>query len=1070
MTHMASHCISLRNDGPTEATDVGTASGAFVALDELARDGGAGFTLVHGPALALPAVARHLARRGRALGRDVWLVDGRNCHEPWRALARSLGLSGSADAVSLAAALVRAAGAGLALVLVTTHTRWGSAVADEIARIQRDAPPRRGAMFVELSERRDCPYLPALMLTPEASPRDVEHWWSALLPTAFTEPCSFEQLEELELRWLGDDGASDGGASDGGASGGGASDSSDASSRPRDAWDLMIAAEFHASAGALEQACHAAREALDAAPDACARADLWLRWELAFHALSEHHAAEDLTDVMVAFAELAFAFNDSDAAQRMAELAAGQCPGRHDVLFALGRANAERGETPGARRAFERALELAVSPLARARVSAELAEVHAQSGECDDARLHAESALELTDDTQVCLSARNVLGKLLLVDARWSDAEQHFAADEVEASCSGNRSAVLRARLNRANALMAAGRRVEAAALLDAVLSQSRADGDPRGEAFALSNLASTAHAACDHDGELRLRELAIHAFRQVGNRSWLGREMVYLADVRLTLGLVDEAAEALAFARHAFSLTIQPRHAAWLSLVSAQIWFARGNTARAAADIDSAICSASSASDRSMLCQCLCFAARIAIEEGDIQRAESALAEACGHVSGPSMEAEIALVEARIARASGDAFAAIAARALVIARQARDHKRSAEAFELQQERQPALPVSPAPSPAAGSIVPDRPDLDDARPAHASRSIVGSHPSMRRLREMIAKVANHEVTVLIHGESGTGKELVADAIHAHSERRHKPIVRVNCAALVETLLLSELFGHEKGAFTGASRQRRGCFEVADGGTIFLDEIGDISAATQAALLRVMQDGSFHRVGGSEPVRSNVRIICATNRDLQAMVRAGEFREDLYYRLSGIVILAPPLRHRLSDLPLLASEILRRLGQRRGLLPRRLSAGALRTLAQHHWPGNVRELENALSAAALFCTGDTIFADEMARHVDGLAVDVDRDAGEPTRSEPRPTAPRQLGAPIEHGVYQAVRGGVTLRSLQKKLEHHCIVEALAETSGHITRAAALLGMKRPRLSQLIKEYAIDVDVFKTEVAQ
>ena len=218
-------------------------------------------------------------------------------------------------------------------------------------------------------------------------------------------------------------------------------------------------------------------------------------------------------------------------------------------------------------------------------------------------------------------------------------------------------------------------------------------------------------------------------------------------------------------------------------------------------------------------------------------------------------------------------------------------------------------------------------------------------------------------TVLIRGESGTGKELVAEALHRASDRAAGPLVTVNCAALVETLLLSELFGHEKGSFTGAFARRRGRFELAEGGTLFLDEIGDISPRTQVALLRVLQERTFERVGGTTAIRANVRIVCATHRDLRAMVERGEFREDLYYRLRGITLEVPALRARIGDLPRISDHLLARIAAERAEPAKTLAPDALELLARHRWPGNVRELENALRVASLFAESAAITASD-----------------------------------------------------------------------------------------------------------
>ncbi|MDW8246411.1 MAG: sigma-54 dependent transcriptional regulator [Sandaracinaceae bacterium] len=246
--------------------------------------------------------------------------------------------------------------------------------------------------------------------------------------------------------------------------------------------------------------------------------------------------------------------------------------------------------------------------------------------------------------------------------------------------------------------------------------------------------------------------------------------------------------------------------------------------------------------------------------------------------------------------------------------------------------------------------------------------LVGQSQAMRRIRAMIGRIAAHDTIVLIRGESGGGKKLVAEAIHRASPRAAKPLIKVNRAALVETLLLSELFGHERGAFTGATSRKKGRFELADGGTIFLDEIGDISLQTQAALLRVPKERSFERVGGTQTIRVDVRIIiCATNHDLKRMLREGRFCEGLYYRLRGVFIEVPPLRKRLSDLPLIAEHLLRRIAEERGENPKRLSSDVIELLQRHLWPGNVRELENALCAPSLFADGEWLCAADF----DGL---------------------------------------------------------------------------------------------------
>jgi DNA-binding NtrC family response regulator len=330
--------------------------------------------------------------------------------------------------------------------------------------------------------------------------------------------------------------------------------------------------------------------------------------------------------------------------------------------------------------------------------------------------------------------------------------------------------------------------------------------------------------------------------------------------------------------------------------------------------------------------------------------------------------------------------------------------------------------------------------------------MVGESSGMRALRQAIAKVAPSDATVLIGGESGTGKELVADALHQASHRRGGPLVKVHCAALVETLLLSELFGHERGAFTGAQERRRGRFEQAHGGTIFLDEIGDISPKTQVALLRVLQERTFERVGGTQPVRVDVRVVSASHRDLRSMVAAGTFREDLYYRLAGVTLEVPALRNRRDDLALITEALLARIGQEHGGAVKQLAPEALTALRHHDWPGNVRELDNALRAAALFAAGPVITLEDLTDNVATLAH-----LGRV--SEPPPSSfVRSCGLSPSDAAYAEIKEGVSLPELKRTIERTCIERALEEAGGNITQAARLLGMKRPRVSQLVNQFS------------
>jgi len=305
--------------------------------------------------------------------------------------------------------------------------------------------------------------------------------------------------------------------------------------------------------------------------------------------------------------------------------------------------------------------------------------------------------------------------------------------------------------------------------------------------------------------------------------------------------------------------------------------------------------------------------------------------------------------------------------------------------------------------------------------------ILSKNPRMLEIFELIRRIADLPSTVLVLGESGTGKELIAGAIHQAGARRDRPFVHVACAALAETLLESELFGHEKGAFTGAHSMKVGKFEQADGGTLFLDEIGDIPPKLQLDLLRVLQERSFFRVGGAEEIRVDVRIVAATNRDLEEEVRLGNFREDLYYRLNVVAIHLPPLRERKEDIPLLARHFVRRLAGQMGMKATDLEKRALDLLLAQEWPGNVRELENAIERAMATCTRD---------HLCEECFDfLSRDA-----LHSRTSLPTDL----------------TLTEMEKRL----IPEVLRRTSGNVAEAARSLGIDRSTLYDKIRKYGIE----------
>jgi DNA-binding NtrC family response regulator len=326
--------------------------------------------------------------------------------------------------------------------------------------------------------------------------------------------------------------------------------------------------------------------------------------------------------------------------------------------------------------------------------------------------------------------------------------------------------------------------------------------------------------------------------------------------------------------------------------------------------------------------------------------------------------------------------------------------------------------------------------------SHGLERLVGKSAAMQRVFDVIRKVADTDLTVLIRGPSGTGKELVADAIHYRSPRRARPLIKVNCAAFSRELVESELFGHEKGAFTGATATRDGKFEIADGGTLLLDEIGDMGLETQAKILRVLQERELERVGGNRTIKVDVRILAATNQDLEAKVRDGTFRQDLYYRLNVVPIVLPALRERPEDLPLLIESFLAATAGRLGRPPRPLAAAAYRALLAHEWPGNVRELEHALEQAVALASGEDIRLDDLPAAV---------------RAGPDPDAGGEQGLP---GSFKDAKQRVI-----ERFERQFITEALGRHQGNISKAAEDMGMYRQHLQLKLAEYGIDADQFR-----
>jgi nitrogen regulation protein NR(I) len=344
---------------------------------------------------------------------------------------------------------------------------------------------------------------------------------------------------------------------------------------------------------------------------------------------------------------------------------------------------------------------------------------------------------------------------------------------------------------------------------------------------------------------------------------------------------------------------------------------------------------------------------------------------------------------------------------------------------------------------------------DREKGGEAEETLVGSSAAMQQVYKMIGQVAPAEVTVLLRGESGTGKEMVARAIYHHSRRGDKAFLPVNCAAIPETLLESELFGHEKGAFTGALTRRIGKFEQCHGGTLFLDEIGDMTPATQAKVLRVLQDRQFERLGGTERISVDVRVIVATNKDLEKAIREGSFRQDLYYRLKVVTIHLPPLRDRKEDIPELVRYFLHRF---RGDINREvgdIAPRALEKLMRYTWPGNVRELENTVKRALVMAKGHTLLAEDFL--LEGL--DTGMGPAEHLDWEERL---QKLMAPVFKELLELSRR-TPGADLMSELERILIKKALQETKGNQVQASVLLGISRNTLRSKIERYRIRKDV-------
>ena len=324
------------------------------------------------------------------------------------------------------------------------------------------------------------------------------------------------------------------------------------------------------------------------------------------------------------------------------------------------------------------------------------------------------------------------------------------------------------------------------------------------------------------------------------------------------------------------------------------------------------------------------------------------------------------------------------------------------------------------------------------REQYRLEQLVGVSEPIRQVMDFVRKVADSDSTVMIQGESGTGKELVARMLHFNSSRRDRPLVPVNCGAIPENLLETELFGHEKGAFTGATQTRMGRFEMANGGTIFLDEIGEMSLSLQVKLLRVLQERAFERVGGNRTIQVDVRIVAATNQDLETMVEERRFRQDLFYRLNVIPIVIPPLRERRSDIPLLIDHFLTRFNHTKHTQISGIDQDALRLLADYDWPGNIRELENMVERMVVLKKHGVISADDL----------------------PEKICRRQVAPELKEQFIRFSEDGINLTREVENYENNLIIEALRKANGVTTKAAQLLHLNRTTLVEKLKRKGVD----------
>jgi transcriptional regulator with GAF, ATPase, and Fis domain/tetratricopeptide (TPR) repeat protein len=618
----------------------------------------------------------------------------------------------------------------------------------------------------------------------------------------------------------------------------------------------------------------------------------------------------------------------------------------------------------------------------------------------------------------------------------------------------GNKTQLTNTAINLGNLYLSVGDLSRAERLISFALDIASELSMPLLSAYGYNLLGETLCAAGRWDAARVYLDRAQNLFDEVGNRRLMAEVRLNMARLWLATGKPEKADAALRRVEANVFDERVPKIAGQACLLRAELSFGTGELDKAGEGYEWAREFFVSDSDEEGTWRAHFGLARVAAAQGRTLEAENHYLKARSLIES---------LCARVPEDLRDTFLREPSRAAVqaeLAKLSRDTtlpKRTSARAESSVRRADTLFRA-----AASDLTQVRSEFSGRRAGGAYEGIIGQSRKLMNVLRVVEKVAPSSSTVLIRGESGTGKERVAEALHRASTRSQKPFVTLNCSALVETLLLSELFGHEKGAFTGAVARKRGRFEVADGGTLFLDEIGDISPKTQVALLRVLQERQFERVGGTTPIKVDVRILCATHRNLEAMVRAGQFREDLYFRLKGVVIEIPPLRDRREDVPLLATHFIERACADDGRAPMLFDEEAMELLMAYDWPGNVRELENLVRTAVLFAEGRVITRADLGslrefRPTDGDASTAAKGGG--TEDVSGPSAEEAV-------IERVLREEVGLAEMKKHIELECIRRALTRTGGNITQAAKLLRMKRPRLSQIVKEYS---DVLKIDTA-